>query len=192
MSKKGRYVKVILLIGAPGTGKSWVEAKMIKNSYFPNAILYKNFIDVEEDATKDYTCVPFFKYTGGKHIISSADISYPALIRAAFRGFRYGSLAIDDTRNFEPNVALSKDFRNFLGKRRKAAVDFYLKYHSFGSVHGQLWEYVTDIVMFHTADDVPMIPRFRSRIPYIRERKEVIRQQYEKGNKHYHEHIQLL
>lgn len=191
MSEKGRYTRTIVMIGAPGTGKSYTEVKIIKASANPNAILYKSEVDAEEDTTKDLPIVDFYKYSGGVAIIHDENISYKRMLRACYRRFRYGTLSIDDTRSFEPNPMLSKELQLLLRKRRKLAVDFIVKYHGFDDVHSQMWKYATDLIIFHTTDDVPDVKKLRSRLKLLRERKGVIQKQYDDGKVYYHEHIRL-
>lgn len=192
MARQERQAEVGIICAAKRHGKSTIAEKLIAKNSFPNALIYKEGVNVYDEAFKKYKVLEdIHKYEGGKVIVNGGYIDYRVFMGMCYDYFRNGVLLIDDAASYESDV-ITPEIKRICIDSRKLGIDLVLIYHGFSDVPIKFFPYINWIILGHTTDNFEYKAK---KLPgggaELLEAKKRITAEVQKGNRYYKEFIRL-
>lgn len=153
-----RDAKLTLIIGTNRTGKTTLQKQLLDLSHQRAIIItpdYKEWRDKDMNGNELYPLIERFHtqedfvYDGYKRMIYDKDTLSQLL------AFKKGIIILDDCRAYL-NDRIEDDLRKLLIRRGQNEVDIFMTAHSFNQVPRQVFNYVSDIFLFRTHDNIQM------------------------------------
>jgi hypothetical protein len=141
-----------ILVGAPGRGKSSELNQILKAIATPNIIIFKHPFNLDDKALSEYPVKQFDQYSGGKAKIPVLPEDYKDCLKKVFKYFRNGAFVLDDAQLYERDI-VSKDLNDLVILRRHLGIDVFLIYHGCTTLPIQLFPFINNLFMWHTADN---------------------------------------
>jgi len=154
---EGRKAKLVIVVGATGTGKTTWLINLCKQIGYTNALAYVSELNIDDKVFKPFkTITELQAYTGGWAKLSDIDIEYKDLMQKVIggksTGYRNGAFIVDDAGEYE-DEKVTDELKKLARMKRHISVDLFYIYHGLTDIPIQLFKYATDIVMFHTTDE---------------------------------------
>ena len=148
-----RWCEATALISAKRTGKSTTAEEIVRRSSLPNALIFKEGINLYDEAFKGYPTVEdIYSYKGGKVLVDGGRIPYRKLLAMCYTSYRNGLLLIDDAAQYEKDV-ITPELRRLLIDNRKLGIEILLVYHGITQVPIEVFPYLNNIILGHTTDN---------------------------------------
>lgn len=152
MASQERQAQVTLFVAAKKHGKSTLAELMVRNHYYPNALIYKEGVNVYDEAFKKYPVIEdIYSYKGGKVVVNGGFIRYKNFLKLVNDKFRNGVLMLDDIAEYERND-ISDELWPILVNNRKLGIEVVLLYQGLTDVPIRMFKYVNTVILGYTND----------------------------------------
>lgn len=148
-----RQSKSILVIGAPGSGKSTFSSKLFADSPYLHGIAYMNEINADDPAYAQFPLVGYRNYRGGKVRFSSGDLDFDIFLsRIRYKKYLNTAITIDDT-GFYLRYRSPDMLHQICNKRRHLGIDLVMQFHGCREIPLDLFKFSNYVVLFHSTDE---------------------------------------
>jgi hypothetical protein len=154
MQEKERPAKCTVILGATGTGKSFLVRSVIKDRQHV-LVVTPDDIEWRDIPETKLLCPSDFEFDRQKRFVferSSEKKDFVKLKR--LNCFTNGILVFDDCRMYLSNKEnYSEMYRHYFGRKRQKMVDYFFVAHGFMEVPPIIYTFATDLILFNTTDN---------------------------------------
>lgn len=167
MQDEGRKPRLIIVVGATGTGKTTWTIELMEKVGYKNVLAYISELNIDDKVFKPLkTLAKLSDYELGWAKISDMETEYKPLMLQVIgnkeKGYRNGAFLVDDAGEYEDQI-VTPELKKLARMKRHIGVDVFYIYHGLTDIPIQLFKYATDLVLFHTTDEadykIKKIPR---------------------------------
>jgi len=157
-TRPGRKSRCILILGKPGTGKSTLAYKLMKEYGRGLMVLpsYDDWADILPEL--DINCPDSYNYNGVKHHVYNTDNDFYYI----YNMYHNGIACFDDVRAYIPSNFDYSHFKKMLIRPRQRMLDVIIMAHGFSEVPPKLFTFITDYVIMDIEDSPDIRKKYLS------------------------------